>query len=60
MKWYLIWLIITLNPDGTYSAVKSYETYYRTEAVCMEAQEKLDAKLIDEGYKNFTTICEQR
>ena len=60
MKIFLIWLTIATGADG------GIETHvYETEIVggwddCIAAQTLLVDKLIDEGYRSFTAVCEKR
>jgi hypothetical protein len=58
MKWFLVWLIVTTNPDGSIES-RLYETQVQNEIVCLAAQKKLDERLLN-GYDNFTTSCEYR
>lgn len=58
--WTLIWLIITINADGSIDA-RLYESEMTfTEQACYDAQDALDEHLLAEGYDNFTTSCEER
>ena len=59
MKWFLVWLIVTTGPDGSIQS-RLYETSAASEEICYAAQAKLDEKLLDSGYTNFTTSCEYR
>lgn len=59
MKWYLIWLIVSTDPD---SGLKTgaYEDFMPSERVCEQAKKELTEKLLEMNYKDFTVICEGR
>lgn len=59
MKVFLVWLIVTVGADGGIES-RLYETRMTSTTACYIAQDELDAKLLAEGYTNFTTSCEIR
>lgn len=59
--WTLVWLIVTAGEDGgVESRLYQSAIVYTSLEQCLQVQEILDEKLLDEGYDNFTTSCEER
>ena len=60
MKWFLIWLVVTVSSEGIIDT-----RLYQTEIVggeesCMSAARTMEAKLEAEGYDHYTILCESR
>lgn len=59
MKWFLVWLIVTVNDEGIRDS-RVYQTQLANESSCMVALGAMEQKLEEEGYTDFVIMCEAR
>lgn len=59
MKWFLVWLIVTVNDEGIRDS-RVYETQLADESSCTVALSAMEKKLATEGYTDYVILCESR